>query len=107
MLDFSQLILCFRFLILGNVDPTERLGNLFKLTLYLHKENQTLLHCAIDKNKGLNHALYNVAVAKDVFGPRKVQRFIQQWNRNGNTILHESAKKGNWSNGHGTKFVSY
>ena len=82
------------------MDPTERIVSLFHLTLNVHSENQTILHCAIASNKGLNYALDNVAVAKDILGPQKVQRFIQQWNQNGNTILHESAKKGNCSKGH-------
>ena len=82
------------------MDPTERLVSLFHLTLYVHGKNQTLLHCAIDKNKGLNYALDSIVGAKDILGPHKVQRFIQQWNQNGDTILHESAKKGNCSKGH-------
>ena len=81
------------------MDPTERLVSLFHLTLDVHRENRTLLHCAIDKFKGLNYALDRVAGAKDILGPHKAQRFIQQWNQNGNTILHESAKKGNCSKG--------
>ena len=76
------------------MDPTERLVSLFHLTLYVHGENQTILHCAIDNNT-LNYALDSVAGAKDILGPHKVQRFIQQRNQNGDTILHESAKKGN------------
>ena len=78
------------------MDSTERLVSLFNLTLYVHSENQTLLHCVINKNKGLNYALDSIVGAKDILGPHKVQRFIQQWNQNGDTILHESAKKGNY-----------
>ena len=81
----------------GIMDPTERLVNLFHLTLYVHSENQTILHCVSGNNAGnytLNYALECVAEAKYFLGPQKVQRLIQQRNQKGNTILHVFAKKG-------------
>ena len=34
--------------------------------------------------------------AEEVVGRRKVQKYLMMWNKSGNTILHEWAKKGNF-----------
>ena len=34
--------------------------------------------------------------AEEIVGRRKVQKYLMMWNKSGNTILHEWAKKGNF-----------
>jgi hypothetical protein len=56
-------------------------GNLLNLT----EDLETLISC-ID-------SLYS---AEEIVGRRKVQKYLMMWNKSGNTILHEWAKKGNF-----------
>ena len=56
-------------------------GTLLNLT----EDLETLISC-ID-------CLYS---AEEIVGRRKVQKYLMMWNKSGNTILHEWAKKGNF-----------
>ena len=56
-------------------------GTLLNLT----EDSETLVSC-ID-------CLYS---AEEIVGRRKVQKYLMMWNKSGNTILHEWAKKGNF-----------
>ena len=56
-------------------------GTLLNLT----EDLETLISC-ID-------CLYS---AEKIVGRRKVQKYLMMWNKSGNTILHEWAKKGNF-----------
>ena len=89
----------------GIVDATERLIFLIEITLQVHEENRNLLqvheeniklpHWAPDIN--FIYVLHCVTTSwsRRYFGLPKLLNFIQKRNQNGDTILHEWAKKGN------------
>ena len=81
----------------GIVDPTERFIFLFEITLQVHKENCNLLHWATDVNY-FTYVLDCITTnwSRRYFGLPKLLDFIQKRNQNGDTILHEWAKKGNY-----------
>ena len=81
----------------GIVDPTERFKFLFEITLQVHKKNCNLLHWAPDVHH-FNYVMDCVTPSwsRRNFGLPKLVDFIQKRNQNGDTILHEWAKKGDF-----------
>ena len=87
----------------GIMDPTERLIFLFEVTLEVHDENENLLHCHnvlphnFDEIGSFHCAFDSVLIgAEHILGYQKLQSFIRQCNKNGDHILHEWARKGNY-----------
>ena len=91
----------------GIVDATQRLIFLIEITLQVHEENRNLLQVH-EENPNLPHwspdinfiyAWHCVTTSwsRKYFGLPKLLNFIQKPNQNGDTILHEWAKKGMFS----------
>ena len=87
----------------GIKDPTERLMYLFEVTLYVHDENENILHCNnvlpnnYDEMGSFDYAFDSVIIAAEhILGYQKLQSFIRQCNKTGDHILHEWAKRGNY-----------
>ena len=78
-------------------DPTERLIFLIDITRQVHEQNSTLLLWAPDVN--FFQYVFDCITcswSRRYCGLPKILNFIQKRNQNGDTILHEWAKKGNY-----------
>ena len=60
-----------------------------------HFSNGTLLNLTEDLDT-LEKCIDCLYSAEKTVGRRKVQKYLMMWNKSGNTILHEWAKKGNY-----------
>ena len=78
------------------VNYSNPLKYLMDLTMAVnHSSNGTLLNLTEDLETLVSciECLYS---AEEIVGRRKVQKYLMMWNKSGNTILHEWAKKGNF-----------
>ena len=85
------------------MDPTDRLVYLFDVTLDVHGNNENIIHChsvleKFDEEMMSFHCAFDSVLigADHSLGYQKLQSFIQQRNKNGDHILHEWAKRGNF-----------
>jgi hypothetical protein len=85
------------------MDPTDRLVYLFDVTLDVIVNNENILHChsvleKFDEEMMSFHCAFDsVHIGADhILGYEKLQSLIRQRNKNGDHILHESAKRGNY-----------
>ena len=60
-----------------------------------HSSDGTLLNLTEDLET-LISCIDCLYYAEEIVGRRKVQKYLMMWNKSGNTILHEWARKGNF-----------
>ena len=78
------------------VNYNNSLQYLMALTMAVsHCSNGTLLNLTEDLET-LEKCIDCLFSAEKIVGRRKVQKYLMMWNKSGNTILHEWAKKGNF-----------
>ena len=78
----------------GKVDFNS-LKYLMDLTMAVTDSPESTILNLTENLETLRHCIKSLNYAEDIVGESIIQKYLMMWNKNGNTLLHEWAKKGN------------
>ena len=79
----------------GKVDFNS-LKYLMDLTMAVIDSPETTILNLTENLETLRHYINCLKYVEDIVGESTIEKYLMTWNKNGNTLLHEWAKKGNY-----------